>query len=419
MKRTVISTELVRSVRATSPERATDYRDRRVPGFVLRARPTGAHSWRVQLPNRTWLSLGRVDEVTLADAREAAQTCRAKAALGEVLPKTKRSSNVSLRKFIDERYEPWMRATYGDRTRQAVRVRAVFSDFMDQPLSEITTARIDRWRSQRLRRSRRGTVPATAPRVAGATMNRDLAALQAALSRAVEWGYLTTNPVKRMKRSTEDERAIVRYLSEEEEVRLRTALENRDEGRRSARKSANDWRRSRDYKDLPEHGTYSDHLTPLVLLALNTGLRRGELFQLRWEDVSTRSGMLTVQGAGAKTGQTRHVPLNSEAVRVLALWKPEGASQHSIVFSGENDDEPLTTVNKSWAGLVHAAKVQAFRFHDLRHTFASKLVMAGIDLNTVRELLGHSQIAMTLRYAHLAPEHKAAAVERLVKPGVP
>ena len=94
-----------------------------------------------------------------------------------------------------------------------------------------------------------------------------------------------------------------------------------------------------------------------------------------------------------------------------------GRTQHSIVFSGENDDEPLTTVNKSWAGLVQAAKVQGFRFHDLRHTFASKLVMAGIDLNTVRELLGHSQIAMTLRYAHLAPEHKAAAVERLVKPG--
>lgn len=72
-------------------------------------------------------------------------------------------------------------------------------------------------------------------------------------------------------------------------------------------------------------------------------------------------------------------------------------------------------IKKAWKGVLKAANVSAFRFHDLRHTFASKLVMAGVDLNTVRELLGHKSITMTLRYAHLAPEHKAAAVETIVK----
>lgn len=72
-------------------------------------------------------------------------------------------------------------------------------------------------------------------------------------------------------------------------------------------------------------------------------------------------------------------------------------------------------IPKAWAALMLAANIDGFRFHDLRHTFASKLVMAGVDLNTVRELLGHGDITMTLRYAHLAPEHKAAAVEKLVR----
>ena len=80
----------------------------------------------------------------------------------------------------------------------------------------------------------------------------------------------------------------------------------------------------------------------------------------------------------------------------------------------ERHSEPLEDIKSAWLPLVGAAKVSAFRFHDLRHTFASKLVMAGVDLNTVRELLGHADLKMTLRYAHLAPEHKAAVVAKLV-----
>jgi site-specific recombinase XerD len=106
--------------------------------------------------------------------------------------------------------------------------------------------------------------------------------------------------------------------------------------------------------------------------------------------------------------------LNSEAVTIATVWRASSYEPDAFVFASSEKLTPLAYIRKAWTGVLEAALVKAFRFHDLRHTFASNLVMAGVDLNTVRELLGHKSIAMTLRYAHLAPQHKAAAVEVLV-----
>jgi integrase len=143
----------------------------------------------------------------------------------------------------------------------------------------------------------------------------------------------------------------------------------------------------------------------MVLLAMNTGLRRGELTSLEWGDVDVRGKMLTVRDGNAKSGRTRHVSLNTEALDVLKRYR----RQHS----GEGRLFDLTRVNKSFAALLESASIEGLRFHDLRHSFASHLVMAGADLYVVKELLGHASIAMTERYAHLAPEHKAKAVALL------
>ena len=415
MRNATITTELVRQLRHQAPEEVTDYRDPKLPGFVLRARPTGIHSWRVQLPNRRWLTIGRVDEVALSDARETAQTRRAQAALGQDIPTRRPTSDVSLRAFLDDTYEPWMTATYGKRTTQVAQIRSAFRDLLDLKLCELTTARIERWRVTRKAHHARGATAGKrrSREVKRSTINRNIKALRAALNRATEWGSLSSMPLGKIKFRAEDENAVIRYLSEDEEARLRAALVVRDNERRRARESANRWRRERGYKEWAVHGTYTDYVAPLVLLAINTGLRRGELLQLRWRDVDLQRRMLTVRGEGAKTRQTRYVPLNTEAVLVMKTWRPSVFEADSCVFSGAKDATPLVAVKKAWRGVLVAAKVTSFRFHDLRHTFASKLVMAGIDLNTVRELLGHKSIAMTLRYAHLAPEHKAAAVEAL------
>lgn len=419
MPHATITTELVRQLRHQAPSTVTDYRDLKLPGFVLRARPTGVHSWRVQLANRRWLTIGRLDEVALSDARDTAQTRRAQAALGQDIPTRRPTSDVTLRAFLDDSYEAWMKSTYGKGTTQVVQIRSAFRDLLDLKLSELTTARIERWRVSRRFHHAGPDAPSKrrSREVKRSTINRNIKALRAALNRATEWGVLSAMPLGKIKFRAEDENAVVRYLSDDEERRLRAALVARDNARRAGRASANTWRRERGYPEWVAYDTYTDYVAPLVLLAVNTGLRRGELLQLRWRDLDLQRRLLTVRGEGAKTRQTRHVPLNSEATRVLKAWRPTVFEPAWCVFGGSTESTPLGTVKKAWRGVLKAATVTSFRFHDLRHTFASKLVMASVDLNTVRELLGHKSIAMTLRYAHLAPEHKAAAVESLVRGG--
>jgi integrase len=123
---------------------------------------------------------------------------------------------------------------------------------------------------------------------------------------------------------------------------------------------------------------------------------------------------VSVTGDIAKSCKTRHVPLNILALQCLNDWRING-NDTGLIFPNPQTGVQFDNVKKAWAGILKAAEIKEFRWHDMRHHFASKLVMAGVDLNTVRELLGHADIKMTLRYAHLAPEHKAKAVARLVE----
>jgi integrase len=247
------------------------------------------------------------------------------------------------------------------------------------------------------------------------TIDRQVRDLKTALSKAAEWGIIENSPLAGMKQGKADKNGRVRYLSEAEEKQLRAALDGRQAKQRIERQQYNKWRHERRMEPLPlMDGRYTDYLEPLVVLAVNTGLRRGELFNLEWADINLKGRLLTVQGGGAKSGQTRHIPLNEEAFGVLVAWRNQ-AGGNLLVFPSPVTSKRLDNINKSWRNLVNAAGVEDFRFHDLRHHFASSLVMAGADLNTVRELLGHASLDMTLRYSHLAPEHKAAAVALLNK----
>jgi len=390
------------------PLEDVDIWDTKYPGLVLRCRASGVHTYRVTYGRGKWVTLGRADVLTPDDARVKARDELNRIDKGHD-PKAARleaKGDLTLKHYLDDHYAPWMTADR-PRTKQLLRLNGAFADLADTKLRDLSEFQLERWRSARLKDD-----------ISAGTCNRDLSALRSALTRAVKWKLLKKNPLTEVKKLREDENSSIRYLSPDEERRLRAALTRRDTKRTARREAANAWRRERGYKEFPAENP--DHLTPIVLVALNTGLRKGEIFALTWPTVDMKRALLTVRGEGAKSGQTRHVPLNADVLAVLKQWHTAtDAPTTGYVFPGrgDSDDGQLDDIKTAWVPLLKAAKITGFRFHDLRHTFASKLVMAGVDLNTVRELLGHSELKMTLRYAHLAPEHKAAAVAKLVAYG--
>ncbi|MDZ4328227.1 MAG: site-specific integrase [Pseudomonas sp.] len=397
--------QLTKRLIENAKPRAKPYelRDVQTKGLLLRVQPSGHKAYICEWVRGKRRTLGASAALTLDDARLHATKIVAEyvqnglPAIGK--PKV---TACTLRDFLDGRYAPWAMTALKSGKGAVERIRAAFAQSLDVQLLAIDAGFIDRWSAARLAATNR-----LGKRVGKVTVGRDLASLRSAMTKAVEWKLLSTNALLDIKQKGAEARKVVRYLTTDEESRIREQLASRDARLAKGRASANQWRVERNREVLPVLSVdgYADHLTPLVLLAINTGLRRGELLSLRWADVDLDGKLLTVRAEQAKSGRQRHVPLNAEAHAVLHSWKQQGNGDAQIF-------QPVD-VKTAWNSLMRKAGVADFRFHDLRHTFASKLVTKGVDLNTVRELLGHGDIKMTLRYAHLAPAHIAAAVARL------
>jgi integrase len=398
--RAIIGARLLATKAAQAAAKPFEIYDTRLPGFTLRVQPSGIRSYYARLGRNRRVALGKVGQHTPDEARD-----RCEKVLGNVahsrhpLHGLDGEDGQTLGEFIADTYKPWAEA-HRPRTAKMTldRVELHFAKWYGQALTGITLADVEDWRTKR---TREGTEPST--------VRRDLDCLSSVLTRAVKLGHIPKNVVREIERVRIDRTPKVRYLSREEEARLREALETRDQEMRKARVSANAWRRARKQEQLPALPHFGDHLTPAVLVSMNTGMRRGELLSLRWAAVDFKSKQLTIEGSTAKNRQTRHLPLNSEALATLKAWR-EQAPDSERVFAIN------TGFKSAWVPLLVRAKISGFRWHDLRHHFASRLVQAGVPLNTVRELLGHGSLSMALRYAHLAPDQKREAVARLVPP---
>lgn len=387
-------------------EKQYDVRDSNLKGFLIRITPVGKMSYVCQYGRGRRMNIGQVGVITPAQARDKAKQILSHAVTGTLIKESRKKDKLTLEQFISNEYEAWRKANRKNGNADLRRLKANFlREFGNLLLVDISPMLVEKWRTNRINNG-----------ITTATVNRDIAILKSALTKAVEWSFIKEHPLFKLKPFKIDSAAKVRYLDKDEEKRLKDALKTRDAELKRKRDNGNQWRKGRSYDFLPDLRQYvfADYLSPMILIALNTGLRRGELFSLTWEDVDLERAILTVNGNVTKSGKTRYIPLNSVSLQVLKDWQLNNSSGE-IIFSNVKTGSMFGHVKKSWASVLGKANIKSFRWHDMRHHFASKLVMAGVDLNTVRELLGHADIKMTLRYAHLAPEHKARAVAKLVE----
>ena len=232
--------------------------------------------------------------------------------------------------------------------------------FGDTPLAQITTWQIEKWKAEQ------------GKTLNLATVNRRLTVIKHMFKKAVEWDLTKANPATLVKRFT--------ITSE------RTRFLNRDEIQRLLQEC--------------EKQVTSPWLLSLVTLALNTGMRQGELLAMKWENVNFERAMISI--VQSKTLRPKSIAMNQPTKDALNWLQANRYGDHLFMWPW-GDKIGKVTVYDAFKKACGAAGIEDFRFHDLRHTFASHLVMAGVDLVTVKELLGHKTIAMTNRYTHLGP----------------
>ena len=233
--------------------------------------------------------------------------------------------------------------------------------FKRKRIDEISGWDVERFKASRVKQ------------VSKSTVNRELAVLKRLFTLAVDWNLVEKNPVKKVAMYRIEEK-VMRVLSQDEEQKLIDAA--------------------------------APHFKSLIIVAINTGMRRGELLALQWEQVDLQSSMITIKQS--KNGKVRHIPINKKAQEALQSI-PEPHEGHVFIYRGL----PIKVVKTAFAGAVRRAGILHCTLHSTRHTFATRLVLAGVDLATVMQLMGHASISTTMKYAHPSPLHKREAVKRL------
>lgn len=271
--------------------------------------------------------------------------------------------NKILLKTFTKKYLEYSKANKRPKSyeRDVVNLKHLNAYFENYHLHEIRPELIEKYKAERLEK------------VSPASVNRELATLKNMYTKAIQWEYVKDNPAKTVKLLKEPPGRL-RYLEKEEIKKLIDSC--------------------------------APHLKPIVIMALNTGMRRGEILNLKWSDISLKNRNILVRNS--KSNTSRIIPMNDTVYKTLKSTPKKGEYLFNL------DGNKIGDIKKSFKNALKRAGIEGFRFHDLRHTFASHLAMLGCNLKTIQELLGHKDIKMTFRYAHLTQSNLRETVQKLV-----
>lgn len=300
----------------------------------------------------------RYESTKTSSLREAEYVLitRRKEVKEEKVPEVKKVVKNYTFKELAEEYLVWAERQKAYLSKRK-KTRQIVEVFGNNPLNAFSTRMIEQFQTERLKINR------------PATVNRLLATLKHMFTKAIEWEIVNKEvleKVRKVKLLPEYNRRL-RFLSAEECHALIEAS--------------------------------GLHLRPIVITALNSGMRKGEILNLTWDKVDLKHGFILLEVT--KNGERREIPIN-ETLRQTLEALPRHIKSPYVFWHGE-DGKPYQDIKKGFNSALKKAVIRDFKFHDLRHCFASHLIMAGCDLKTVQELLGHKTLTMTLRYSHLAP----------------
>jgi len=288
--------------------------------------------------------------------------------------------------FVDETFLPWSTANKRSHREDEQRSVTLKGFFGEKHLRDIKPMMIEKFKRERLATpTKHDSEERPRPR-SPASVNRDLACLSKILSMAFDNELIDSNPMRRV-RLLKENGSRERFITADEEVKLFAKLT----GRR-------------------------DHIRSVVTVALNTGMRRGEILDLQWEHVNFIARTIFI--ARSKTGKTRTIPMNDIVLEELKALKQD-AGTRDFVFSVSKAGVNIDSIKTGWRNACAAAGLVDLRFHDTRHTFATRLRANGVHEWDIRDLLRHTTTRMTSVYMHQTPANLRQAVTTLgqSKPG--